>query len=255
MKSLFNKDFWQADTLRTTWEYKLISFMVRVILAMTVIIYLVVTVPTVWPWAQMAHARSQPAERFESLITTAIASGDFNWAHRWLQARPRDEVAQHAAVVEKYISDVSPFLIGAVVRDKRENATIEDTRFWLMYMQYRMRYDIVRCGQAGLVNKYNELQTLVSAMQETPDELAATRNDPHITAALMQQVLDYDALHPARNTPALVCKTLTPLLHSRTHAMAPPETWASLRHTLRLVTENAINDMKATNAPQPAAAP
>ena len=255
MKSPFEKDFWRAENLRSTWEYKTISFIVRAIVAMMVLIYIGVTAPTVWTWAQAAHARSQPADRLEILISEALKTDDFEWAHRWVNARPKSEVVQHAAVIEKYITEIPPLFISTIVRASRETETVEKTRFWLMYMQYRMRFDLIRCGHPGLIEKYGEMQAMVIHLQNTPYELAAISGDPKKTAMLLQEVLDFDSRYPARNKPTFVCTMMAPLVYGQKQDPAPEPTWATIRHALRVTTEREIKRMTNTTTAEPPAAP
>lgn len=251
MRSMFSKDFWRPDNLRTTWEYKTIAFLLRMFVALCVIVYLGITSSFVWPWLQATYARSQPAEQFEELVERAIKTDDFKWAYRWLQSRPRAEAPQHAQVVESHISDIPPVFLSVLAHASRADNNADQTRFWLMYTQYRMRFDLIRCGRSELIERYGNMQLAINTLHGQPDELAEVNRDPKQMATLLQKVLDYDAQHPARNTPTLVCKNMAPLLQGQGVTILPQESWANIRHTLRLTTEYAISEMAADQSTTP----
>lgn len=243
MKSPFEKNFWRADTLRSTWEYKTISFIWRVIVALIIILYLALTAPNVWPWMQVSYARSQPAEKFDSLLTQAIKDNDFDWTYRWLQARPQGEVQGHAATLEKYVADVPGMFLHTLTRASKQADDIEQQRFWLTYAQYRMRFDSIRCNMPGLIDKYDQIQNFAHIMSGQVDPMEATRRDPAKMAAMLQRVLDYDAKNPAANSPDFTCNAFGKIVRGQAR-IAPQETWATIRHTLRLATEDGIYELK-----------
>lgn len=242
MKSPFSKDFWQPQALRATWEYKTIAFIVRALVVLVIIFYLALTVPNVWTWMQVTHARSQPIEKFEPLLTEAIADGDFAWAHRWLQARPQAEVQQNAAVLEKYVAEVPALFIYTLARASKQAEDIDQQRFWLTYAQYRMRFDFIRCGIPGLIDKYDEIQNFAMSMSGQQDPMVEVRQNPPRMAAMLQSVLDYDAKHPAVNAPDFTCESFGKLIRAQAR-IVPREAWATIRHTLRLTTEQGIHEL------------
>ena len=246
MTGIFTKDFWRPSHLRTTWEYKTIAFLMRMAVAFLVLGYLAVTSVFVWPWMQATYARSQSPQHFEALIEQAIKTDDFNWPYRWIKAQPSQRMPLYAQTVETHIGDIPPLFLSVLVQASRQTADEEKTHFWLMYTQYRMRFDLIRCGQPDLIERYGKMQSVITMLQDQPDELDAIRQNPKATAALLQQVLDYDATHPARNTPTLLCKSMAPLAQAQDITPLPQETWATIRHTLRLTTEQAIREMTAT---------
>lgn len=244
MKTMFSKDFWQIDHLRTTWEYKSVALILRAMLAIVVVMYLLLTAPAAWSWLQAVSVRALPAENFARVLETAIATDDFAPVQRWITYRPRSERADHAAVLEARIEDIPAPLVAVIVEASRARGAAEATRFWLMMARYRLRFDVLRCGQPDLIDALKQAQMMATALPHLRNELAAIDSDRAGTIRLLQQVLDYDAKYPARNSPAFTCTLMQGLSASDTN-LTPPDTWATTRHTLRLVTERAVADLKA----------
>ncbi len=251
MKTVFNKEFWNMGNLRQTWEYKSIAFILRGIVALMVVVYLLLTLPAIWPWMQKTYARLQPPEKFEELVTTATQTGDFTWTHQWLSARPRTESAQHAAVIEKHLGDVPPAFLTFLMQYSESTGDAQNTRFWMALTRYRTRFDLLRCGIPDAVEEFDRIQSALFAFHLQKDYLADTAKNPTDMANLLQRVLDHDAQHPARNSPMFTCQMAQKLFVRQAGQPlepAPPEAWQTIRHTLRLVTEKAIADMRAQAA-------
>ncbi len=240
--------------LRASWEYKSIAFLLRAVVALIVIAYIALTAPFIWPWAQSAYARLQPPQAFEALLDTAIKTDNYAWADRWLKSRPRSETPVHVAVLERNIESIPALLIWPLAQNARQKGDAEDIRFWLMYTQYRLRFDVIRCGIADLEKDVSNFNALTALLHGPDGEMAEVGNDPQKMAALLQKILDYDAQHPARNSPLYTCSLLGRLRQGSTIAILPQEGWATIRHTLRAVTEMAIASMKAGHAPGPISA-
>lgn len=108
-----------------------------------------------------------------------------------------------------------------------------------------MRFDAIRCGLPGLIEKYDQIQTFAHAMSGEVDPMEDIRKDPARMAAMLQRVLDYDAQHPATNPPHFTCHTFGQIISGRAR-IVPAEAWPTIRHTLRLATEEGIFDLKVT---------
>jgi hypothetical protein len=260
MKQPFTRDFWTWDNLRATWEYKTLRFILRAVLAVAVVFYLLLTLPFVWPWAKTQYVRHQPPARFAELVGAGIASGDFTPAMDWLSRRPRAERPLHIPVIRDNVTVLPPALLAWLGEDARARGDIDGLRFWQMMVRYRMRYDLVRCGNPTLVAKVNELLAEVAKFNIYGDQrvLAEVERDPAQLADLLQKVLDFDAQNPMRNDPRTTCESMKGL-SKITYTPMPPEGWAQSRHILRLATEHGIAELrqKAGTVPPvpPAAAP
>ncbi len=246
MKNPLSKEFWQLDHLRTTWEYKSVAFLLRATLALSVVMYVFMTAPAAWPGLKIAHARSQPAHLLEGLIEDGLKNDDLSWANLWLTARPGKEAAQHSAIIEKHIGNLPAPFITTMIRNSRLNNDQAQIEFWLMYMQYRMRFDIARCGIPELSDKYTQLYAMALAMSGEKDDLAEVKNQPRKMSALLHKILDYDAKNPMRNSPKLTCEMMAGLVRNATPDIYPEQTWATVRHTLRTITEGGIMELNQT---------
>lgn len=242
MKSMFTRDFWTSENLRRTWEYRVISFSLRFMLALAVIMYLLVALPSLWPWAQQQWVRLQDASRFEVLLDRARDSGDHRAAFHWLRNRPLSETAQHAALIDARAGELPALFMQWPARAAQLQQDAHGTEFWNAYYRYRLRYDILRCGNPELIERMQELNAFVLQMYGMPDPLQGAQDENRLPDVL-QSVLDYDAQKPAANPPQMTCFFLQDF-STQPLQVAPPQLWAGMRHTLRLVTEDAIAQMR-----------
>ena len=244
----FNRAFWHRDHLTTTWEYKTLAFILRAIVAVVVVMYLIFALPSIWAWAQTAYVRTQPPEQAVNLMATAIDSGAFEPLVDWLRRRPQAEIDQHAQLVEDNISEVPFIFIGWPLQAAAARDDVEAMLFWQMLTRYRMRFDLLRCGNPVLIERTNQLVQSLAPFQPGAEALAAIERDPQRLAAILQKVLDYDAKNPARNDPRHTCESFKSLTQINAVPM-PREGWANARHILRLVTEEAVAKMQAGEVP------
>lgn len=237
------RDFFKPENIRKTWEYKSITFILRGMVALGVIIYLLVTVPATWVWMKTEWVRRDPPGRFAELVAAGAQTGDFKKTHEWLMLRPRSEVPLHANTIAENAAVLPSIFFDWKVQAARAENNAEDLRFWTAYQRYRLRYDVLRCGDMTLVQKLDALQLAMQAVSGQPDPLADVQDDPARMGRLLQDVLDYDAQHPAANDPRTTCDALKKMSKAKPQP-APREYWADIRHTLRRATEAAIRDMK-----------
>lgn len=238
------KDAFKPENIRNTWEFKSIAFLLRAGVALLVIVYLLVTMPASWIWAKASWIRHQPASRFAEMVVASEKTGDFQDAHDWLSMRPQTEMPQHAATIEEHAATLPALFFHWNTQAARNAGDDAQVLFWSTYQKYRMRYDVLRCGDPALVSKVDELSNAAAALTGINNELTTVQDDPQKMTALLQQVLDYDAKNPAANDPRTTCKAFEKISTHKKLTPVPRETWADIRHVLRRVTEAAISDMK-----------
>ncbi len=243
MKSMLDRDFWKLENLRQTWEYKTFSFLARAVLALIVVLYLLFALPSIYPWAQREWARMQPPEHFEVLLDKASKTGDFEYTLRWLNFRRIEESPYFSEIITKRSGELPALFFGYNARHFTKEKQQDEMLFWMLYTRYRLRYDILRCGNPEMVEKISQLFSLLSKLQGIDNsEFEKLQSDLPRLKKSIQRVSDFDAQQPARNDPRTTCKIFASFSDFKT-APTPPEDWAPIRHTLRIVTENSLKKM------------
>lgn len=248
MRHPFSRDFWKLENLRQTWEYKSIAFILRAVVFLIVLFYALFATTAIWEWTKTAWVRHQPITRAETLMAEARATGDFDALTKWLQRRQQSELQSHAQLIEDNVEEVPFTLFSWPIQATAAAQDLDGTLFWQMFSRYRLRFDLIRCGNPVLLDKISTLMRGLAAFQPGADALAAIERDPQKLADLLQKVMDYDAVHPARNDPDHTCSQFGPLTDIKGTPM-PRETWAQARHLLRMVTEQSIAEMRAGKPP------
>lgn len=245
MKSVFEKDFWQLDNLRQTWEYKTFAFLIRGVVAVIVVFYLLFALPSIYPWAEREWARLQPREHFEVLLNNAQKTGDYKYALKWLNYRRTEDSDYFISVIEDKSSDLPALFFGYNARHFAQRQDDDNMLFWMMFSRYRLRYDILRCGNPEMIEKVNMVFALLSKLQNMDnDKFEQLQQDKSKLKKSIEQVLAFDAKRPARNHPRTTCETFAHLNDLKTMPV-PQEEWADVRHTLRIVTESSLRRMDA----------
>ena len=243
MKSIFEKDFFTWSNIKTTWEYKTLSFIFRFCVAGLVIVYLLVTSLFSWNWLERTYVRSYDISAIDKVYEKAIAKKDFDWALKWTGLRPPEDSPVIIETVKKN-APVLPATFFLSVNGRLRGASDEEKVFWHMLSRYRLRYDLLRCGQPGTVDRMSALLNTISGLFGIDPAIAKIMQDKNLLAAEIRKILDFDAKNPARNDPRMICKIVAKIDGLENAPVVPEGEWAAIRHTLRLVTERSIEHMK-----------
>jgi hypothetical protein len=229
--------------LRGTWEYRSGRFVLRIVAALFFLSYLSAAAPAAWTWGWAAFYKSQPASRIDRLIEENIARADQSKLLAWIQRRPPEERLSIEEKIAPHTATANSFVFLMFSDWALERQAYEQALFWNFYARYRLRFDALRCGAPNSVMNMKGIVALVS--NTTIEKIVEFQ--PGIVPFAIQQVLDYDAMHPADNDPAGVCK----FIHNLEKGSFLPvrrENWPALRHTLRTVTEYSLRQMQGGGA-------
>lgn len=236
--------------LRESWEYKSIIFIARFFVAGFVLIYALLTLPAIWSWAQVWYFRQQPPEHFAVLLKQAEKTGDFTHALRWVTARPKAEIDQHATEIESEAGLLPPMFFNLNIQAARLKHDEDAAAFWIAYRRYRQRFDLLRCGGPDAFRRGQDLERLMERFQTGPNEFAQETRDPQKLTGLLEKVLAFDAAHPAANDPRMTCQVIAQSLNVD-YAPEPRENWEKIRFQLRLSTDQAVHTMPTAKKAAP----
>lgn len=237
-----DKDIFTWASLRGTWEYKTLAVIMRLCVASVVFFYVVFSFALTLGWGEGRYIKLRNIEAFGPVLEKAIAENDFQHALRWLSVRKTQDTDALRAQVEAHAENLpAPFFMTMAGR-------MDDAQrpFWTVLGRYRLRFDVLRCGGRIAVDAVQaEVERLYELLGTDPvmDDIEA---DPLQMAALLQEVLNFDATHPARNDPDMMCKIVEGMkdMKGLNLKRAQPQSWATIRHILRTTTEKAIAEMK-----------
>lgn len=222
---------------KQSWELGSLIFVGRTIGVILFIGYLCATTPSAWQWGQVKWVRAQSLDTLTAVAEKSIA-GDPRNLIRWLEARPSYE---HAIIMEKlepYSGKISSAIFLLYSRWTLDLGQEEEAVFWRQYGRYRLRYDALRCGAP---ESSKNMSGVLSIFPDSGVQKIIEKN-PSIIRTSLKRVLDFDAKHPAENNPIDICPTIQKM-DGGGFEMVERKYWASIRHTLRMVTEYAIEKM------------
>lgn len=217
--------------LRHSWEVRSILFLLRCMAVVIFIAYLSVTFLSPGQWLHLKWVRHQPLENVTTIAEQSIAMRNPPHLLDWIAERPAEERPLIMEKLESFTPRLSPFTFWTYAAWMDRAGRKEDAVFWQQYMLYRLRFDMLRCGvdtsDTGFKQNY---------------KFRPVEN----TEALIQKVLDFDSKWPANNDPLYTCVRLERFNREKYIGQpAPEEHWKSVRHTLRVVTEESLRRMKA----------
>ncbi len=232
----------------SSWEVYGLRLIVRFLVMLFFILYVLLTVQGAMAWVKMSWIRSQDFSRLATLVAAAEKMDDFSKVEDWIRLRPLSETDEIMKQLEPVTSQLPGTVFNEYTMRLQRLKRDEEVLFWHQYARFRLRYDALRCGVPDSANIVSAIQTLF------PNEVSGQQiaDNPALVAKSIRQVLDYDAKYPARDNPFALCKSLNKM-HNADYPMSPPESWADVRYTLRLVTEAALEKMEKAppEAPPP----
>lgn len=222
-----------------SWELKSVFFVFRAAGALFFVAYLLMTVYASYAWVWIKWAQHYPVTHVVKAADTYLnKEGDPPKLLKWMSARPAHEHDDIIRLLDVYTPKMDAnafFLFSKWARAERK---MDDARFWWMMGNFRMRFDLIRCG-GDAVKFMGDLMEESSAEQEA----YLFRGDADLKKKTLQRVLDYDAKHPARNNPTYLCQALWRLHQNDIKGLAimPVYTWADTRAMMRANAMRFIN--------------
>ena len=233
----------KIETIKTSWEYRSLRFILRALGVILVLLYLSFSVPGAANWAKREWVRTQPIAAVVKVAEDSAANGNPQKLVFWAAARPEEERQEIMSRLDPYAGRISASTFLMFSEWEREAGNTDKALFWRMYASFRLRFDALRCGAPHAVEKMQDL--LISLRNDKTDKILEEK--PELVPGLIRQVLDYDATHPAHNNPIDTCPILNKM-EKGDYGLVGESEWAAIRHTLRLITEKELGKM---NAPAP----
>ena len=230
--------------LRESWEYKSIVFMLRALFACVIIAYAIVTLPSIWGYSQRWYIRQQPFSTFETLLDQSRRTGLYDWPMKWMMSRPLSEQQDLAQVIERRAGELPALFFSYPVTAARARGDTDNAAFWIAYQKYRLRFDLLRCGDIAIIPKIDDLFRAVIRVNGLADEFSRIAGDRLQLADMLQKVLAFDAQHPAVNDPRDTCTSVMPAIQKK-YQPVDRDSWENIRFVLRNQTDQAIHAMRA----------
>jgi len=228
---------WQK--FKTTWEYKSLKFVFKIIGIILLVSYLYATVPTAYDWTQIKYTQSQSLEDLPALAEKYIAENRADKLQDWIAMRDKKDILQIIETLEPYVGQMesTTFLIYA-----RRLAALNkkaDAVFWYQFTLYRLRFDAIRCGTTDAIPVISQIATI--AMNSDVEKALAT--DDTTLPFMIERVLEFDAEHPAENDPQRICK-LVEKFSTETVQVTPRDSWPELRKIHVALSNDQLKSLK-----------
>lgn len=229
----------------------LLLIALRIILAGLVLLYLSSAVPGFYRWTKIKQVRAEPVETLQRAVDRSVIRRKPEELVFWIASRPEDDSRYLLETLPAMASDLPSNIFFDLAKRAQKLGRHEDYLFWTFYARFRLRYDLLRCGDPDAVKMIN---TLADALGTKDIATMAIENNPGKMADMIEKILDFDAHHPARNDPSPVCTHILKIKKNK-FAIAPPSEWAAVRHVLRNVTERGVKELRREAQGSAAGAP
>lgn len=234
-----------AEKTERNWEIRSLVFVFRIIGVLLFTGYLLATAPSAWEWGLLKWVRTQPIDQVIAVAEKSIKR-DPRQLVKWVEMRPAHERTLIMEKLEPYSGRISSGIFLVYSRWLLDIGQEKEAVFWRQYGRYRLRYDALRCGSP----EATENMTGLLALFPDKEIQGIIAKDPAIIKTSLQRVLDFDAKYPADNNPTDICPAIQKL-DGGNFQMVERKDWRAIRHTLRIITENALEKMnEAPDAPQ-----
>lgn len=228
-------------SLRDSWEFKTGKFILRVAAVLFFLAYLMLAVPHASAWAWQAYYLREPLPMLKTHLEQSLKTGDQDKLLKWIKIRPAAERAQIMDMLEPVSGKLNPLFFLTFAHWSAAADDVDKAVFWHFMARFRLRYDALRCGSPNAVDNMDGLLALMPEGKIAP---TVAKQDRPALMSYLQRVLDYDAAHPAENSPKNVCVFINNL-EGRGFVIVQERYWQNIRHSLRRITEAQIEKMKA----------
>lgn len=223
---------WKIDI---SWARIRKSLIIRIIGTMFMLAYIYMGLTALNVWAHVEWNKHLDISHLSVVIDEAVAQNDLEDIATWLRYRPLSDTDDIIAIVTPKSGLVGADVFLDVMRREINRGHIEEAVFWLHLAQFRLRYDILRCGGG---NSAKDISELLSYM--TPEKVEALiREKPELGNTSIKRVLDFDTQYPAANAPDHICHVLNKLTRIN-YVPTPREDWENIRKNLRAAAEDHL---------------
>lgn len=232
---------WQK--FKTTWEYRSLKFLLKILGIFLFVTYLYTTIPTAVDWTQIKYTQSQSLDDLPTLAEKYIADNRADKLQNWIAMRDKKDIHQIIDTLEPYSGQMesTTFLIYA-----RRLAAINqkaEAVFWYQYSLYRLRFDAMRCGTSDAI----PLISSIADIAQNTDIEKALETDETTLPLMIERVLEFDATHPAENDPQRICR-LVEKLSTEPVQHAPRDSWPTMRKIHAALSSDQLRALKQKTA-------
>jgi len=174
-----------------------------------------------------------PVADLARLIDTAH---DLSELPAWVRLRPLSDTPALIEVVTPRAGRVGPDLFIELARRQVQLKNTEEGLFWMQLAKYRLRYDILRCGQPGMIEK---IDMLLAALAPK-DILSLLGEKPELFKVSIRRVLEFDAQYPPTASPDHICQAIARLNEAKVIPV-PASEWEWIRNSLRRAAEKFLS--------------
>lgn len=211
------------------------SLIIRIIGTMLMLSYVYAGLIAFNVWAHVEWNKHLKISHLSSVIDEASAQNELEDVVTWIRYRPLSDTDEIIAIVTPKSGLVGADVFLDVMRREINRGHIEEAVFWMHLAQFRLRYDILRCGGGASAKDISELLAHM-----TPQKIETLmRERPELSNASIKRVLDFDAQYPAANAPDHICRALNKLTRID-HVPLPREDWENIRKNLRTAAEDHL---------------
>lgn len=220
----------------------------RIVLAGIVILYLTSAGPGFYRWVKIKRVRAEAVETLQWAADRSTLRKKPEELVFWVNSRPASDSAYLLEKLPDMASDLPSNIFFEMAKRAQKLGRGEDYLFWTFYARFRLRYDLLRCGDPEAIKMINNL---ADALGQQDIMTESIEKNPQRMADMIEKILDFDAHHPARNDPSAICTHILKIKKNK-FAVAPASEWAAVRHVLRNVTERAVKELRreATQVPE-----
>lgn len=225
---------------KESWEYRSVRFLLRIMAYALLFAYLAGSAPSAWRWAHLKWIRFQPLTEFGQIVEKSIAEKNPEEPMNWVLYRSREDRAEIMRILEPHTGKISSFTFIHYAFWAMEEGRGEEAVFWRQYANFRLRYDALRCGS---VDGEKDVTHLLETFSDKKIQ-AVQDADPSLDKKSILWVLEKDAKYPAENYPSDICRFVNTRNKRKNGALVPEDKWAGIRHSLRIVAELRLKEMK-----------
>ncbi len=226
--------------LKESWEYRSVRFLLRIMTYMLLIAYLAGSAPSAWRWAELKWIRSHSLSELPQVLEKSIAEKMPENLTDWVLYRPKEDRAEIMRVLEPHTGKISSFTFIHYSFWAMEDGRGEEAVFWRQFANYRLRYDALRCGS---VDGEKDVTRLLNTFSDKKVQ-AVMDADPSLNKKSILWALEKDAKYPAENYPSDICSYVNTKNKRKNGSLVPEDKWAGIRHSLRIVAEMRLKEMK-----------
>jgi len=201
------------------------------------IIYVFVGIGSLGVLAEKEYVKAQNISNTSKILNEAISKNDFKYLVKWIRFRDASDIVAISKIIEDKSGKVDPMVFFGISSKYFDLKNNEEAMFWFDLAQYRLRYDMLRCGASESIEV---IGSFLNILYDAGIDDIKNKNADLVKNSL-KRTIEFDKKYPPENDMEQTCYLIARIENKPELKIVSPEEWPNIRRGLIKSAEDFVS--------------